>query len=112
AQAGITMHLDGETLFGFNHPVVQNTVQTNSNETCTSENWDDPYIMEKIFEQQIKRRKIATSLLVNWQNLFISWMRQENSIIEFHYALAIIYPTTYKLNENEFQVGEQCYAHA
>ncbi|CAG8454449.1 1456_t:CDS:2 [Cetraspora pellucida] len=85
AQAGIAMQLDGESLYGFNHPSVQYILQTNladSYVTCTSENWDDPYTMENIFEQQIKRRKIATNLLENWQNLFITWIRQENTIIE------------------------------
>lgn len=106
AQAGIAMQLDGESLYGFNHPSVQHILQTNladSYVTCTSENWDDPYTMENIFEQQIKRRKIATNLLENWQNLFITWIRQENTIIEFHYALSIIYPSTYELNENELR---------
>ncbi|CAG8825762.1 9476_t:CDS:2, partial [Cetraspora pellucida] len=65
AQAGIAMQLDGESLYGFNHP--------------------------------------TTNLLENWQNLFITWIRQENTIIEFHYALSIIYPSTYELNENELR---------
>ncbi|CAG8838185.1 19969_t:CDS:1, partial [Cetraspora pellucida] len=30
-------------------------------------------------------------------------MQQENSIIEFHNALSIIYPPTYELNEAEFR---------
>ena len=59
--------------------------------------------MDVIFNQQIKTRRIATNNLANWQNLFITWIRQENSIIEFHNALKIIYPSTYELNEAEFR---------
>ncbi|CAG8799126.1 21771_t:CDS:1, partial [Gigaspora rosea] len=28
-QAGITMNFNGKTLYGFNHPVVQNAIETN-----------------------------------------------------------------------------------
>ncbi|CAG8633897.1 15475_t:CDS:2 [Cetraspora pellucida] len=83
AQTEITMHADGATLFGFNHLLVQSIIQENttiSNLACTSK---DP--------------------IVNWPKLFITWMQQENSIIEFHDALSIIYPPIYELNEAEFR---------
>ncbi|CAG8838184.1 19968_t:CDS:1, partial [Cetraspora pellucida] len=68
AQAEITMHADGATLFGFNHPLVQSVIQENttiSNLACTSKEWNDSHKMEIIFNQQIKKRKIATSPIVN-----------------------------------------------
>ncbi|CAG8471517.1 11829_t:CDS:2 [Scutellospora calospora] len=60
SQVGITMNFDGETLYRFNHPVVQNAIQinlANSNPsiTCTSHEWNDSCKMEAIFEQQIKK---------------------------------------------------------
>ncbi|CAG8456141.1 1685_t:CDS:2 [Scutellospora calospora] len=95
--------------YSFNYSLVQcaqHAIQenlTNVNLTCTSQEWDESHIIKIIFDQQIKKRKIATSFLDNWQNLFITWMRQVNSIIEFHNALSIIYPPTYKLSDTELR---------
>ncbi|GBC15681.2 hypothetical protein GLOIN_2v1767205 [Rhizophagus irregularis DAOM 181602=DAOM 197198] len=76
---------DGVALFGITDPYVQqkleelNKLEKSKLEksknliTCTSDNWENIDILNLIFEQNIKKRKIATSTFSDWSNLFTNW---------------------------------------
>ena len=57
--------------------------------------------MNLIFEQNIKKRKIATSIFSDWSNLFTNWYKQTNTIIQFPTILYQIYPDNYQFQEKE-----------
>ncbi|GBC48823.2 hypothetical protein GLOIN_2v1767205 [Rhizophagus irregularis DAOM 181602=DAOM 197198] len=69
--------------------------------TCTSDNWENIDILNLIFEQNIKKRKIATSTFSDWSNLFTNWYKQTNTIIQFLTILFQIYPNNYQFQEKE-----------
>ncbi|KAG9287023.1 hypothetical protein G9A89_022987 [Geosiphon pyriformis] len=87
-KVGITTHIDGTILFGYEHPLVQHIIldsQMLPDLTCTSSEWTNSYKMECIFKT------------TNWKT------QNSNKSIEFHHALAMIYPPIYKISEKEFR---------
>ncbi|PKY34945.1 hypothetical protein RhiirB3_455158, partial [Rhizophagus irregularis] len=104
---------DGVALFGITDPYVQqkleelNKLEKSKLEksknliTCTSDNWENIDILNLIFEQNIKKRKIATSTFSDWSNLFTNWYKQTNTIIQFPTILFQIYPNNYQFQEKE-----------
>ncbi|CAB5184558.1 unnamed protein product [Rhizophagus irregularis] len=104
---------DGVALFGITDPYVQqkleelNKLEKSKLEksknliTYTSDNWENIDILNLIFEQNIKKRKIATSTFSDWSNLFTNWYKQTNTIIQFPTILFQIYPNNYQFQEKE-----------
>ncbi|CAB4385499.1 unnamed protein product [Rhizophagus irregularis] len=102
---------DGVALFGITDPYVQqkleelNKLEKSKLEksknliTCTSDNWENIDILNLIFEQNIKKCKIATSTFSDWSNLFTNWYKQTNTIIQFPTILFQIYPNNYQFQE-------------
>jgi len=71
--------------------------------TCTPNEWNESEILQQAFDQHIKSRKIGTKLLLDWRNLFIDWLHQESTIIQFPKALQNIYPIDHKIQDNELR---------
>ncbi|EXX54042.1 hypothetical protein RirG_238280 [Rhizophagus irregularis DAOM 197198w] len=104
---------DGVALFGITDPYIQqkleelNKLEKSKLEksknliTCTSDNWENIDILNLIFEQNIKKCKIATSTFLDWSNLFTNWYKQTNTIIQFPTILFQIYPNNYQFQEKE-----------
>ncbi|CAB5190547.1 unnamed protein product [Rhizophagus irregularis] len=98
---------DGATLFGITDYNIQqiltelNKLEKSKNLiTCTSDNWKNIDILNLIFEQNIKKRKIANTFS-SWSKLFTNWYDQTNTIIQFPTILYQIYPKNYQFQEKE-----------
>ena len=93
---GILKKYDGATLFGIKYQETQNALLSyNSTISCTSNDWTNSDILDQVFNAHIKPRKIATSILVNWHQLFYNWKQQNSSIILFPNILKQIYPSNH-----------------
>jgi hypothetical protein len=68
---------------------------------CTSNDWKNIDILNLIFEQNIKTRKITTSIFSDWLNLFTNWYKQTNTIVQFPTILFQIYLDNYQFQEKE-----------
>ncbi|GET51064.1 hypothetical protein GLOIN_2v1767205 [Rhizophagus irregularis DAOM 181602=DAOM 197198] len=101
---GILRKYDGVTLFGITNSYVQQKLEelkkNNNIITCTSDNWENIDLLNLIFEQNIKKRKIANTFS-DWSNLFTNWYKQTNTIIQFPAILFQIYPENYQFQEKE-----------
>ncbi|UZO01031.1 uncharacterized protein OCT59_012140 [Rhizophagus irregularis] len=104
---GILKKYDGATLFGITDYNIQqiltelNKLEKSKNLiTCTSDNWKNIDILNFIFEQNIKKRKIANTFS-SWSKLFTNWYDQTNTIIQFPTILYQIYPKNYQFQEKE-----------
>ncbi|CAB4382405.1 unnamed protein product [Rhizophagus irregularis] len=101
---GILRKYDGMTLFGITNSYVQQKLEelkkNNNIITCTSDNWENIDLLNLIFEQNIKKRKIANTFS-DWSNLFTNWYKQTNTIIQFPAILFQIYPENYQFQEKE-----------
>ncbi|PKC56068.1 hypothetical protein RhiirA1_474558, partial [Rhizophagus irregularis] len=104
---GILKKYDGATLFGITDYNIQqiltelNKLEKSKNLiTCTSDNWKNIDILNLIFEQNIKKRKIANTFS-SWSKLFTNWYDQTNTIIQFPTILYQIYPKNYQFQEKE-----------
>ncbi|CAB4425863.1 unnamed protein product [Rhizophagus irregularis] len=65
---------------------------------CTLNDWNDEYILERLFDYHVKRRTLANA---NWKYFFTSWAKSENPIIELEPASHAIYPKGYEFSERE-----------
>ncbi|GBC52457.2 hypothetical protein GLOIN_2v1839589 [Rhizophagus irregularis DAOM 181602=DAOM 197198] len=104
---GILKKYDGATLFGITDYNIQqiltelNKLEKSKNLiTCTSDNWKNIDILNLIFEQNIKKRKIGNTFS-SWSKLFTNWYDQTNTIIQFPTILYQIYPKNYQFQEKE-----------
>ncbi|CAB5374443.1 unnamed protein product [Rhizophagus irregularis] len=104
---GILKKYDSATLFGITDYNIQqiltelNKLEKSKNLiTCTSDNWKNIDILNLIFEQNIKKRKIANTFS-SWSKLFTNWYDQTNTIIQFPTILYQIYPKNYQFQEKE-----------
>ena len=95
------------TLFGITNLYIQQKLEELSRLeksknliTCTSDDWENIDILNLIFEQNIKTRKIATTFS-NWSTLFVNWYKQTNTIIQFPTILFQIYPDDYQFQKKE-----------
>jgi hypothetical protein len=106
---GIHRKYDGTALFGITNSYVQQKLQEELSKlkrnknliTCTSNDWKNIDILNLIFEQNIKTRKITTSIFSDWLNLFTNWYKQTNTIVQFPTILFQIYPDNYQFQEKE-----------
>src|SRR6266498_463598 len=107
---GILKKYDGATLFGITNSCVQQKLKELSkleknkkSITCTSDDWKNINLLNLIFEQNIKSRKIANTFS-DWLNLFTNWYKQTNTIIQFPTILYQIYPDNYQFQEKELSI--------
>jgi len=94
---------DGVVLFGITNLYVQQELEKlakNNSITCTSNDWNNIDILNLVFKQHMKPRKIS-SPFSDWTKLFTNWYKQNNTIIQFPDILFQIYPTNYHFQEKE-----------
>ncbi|CAB5367478.1 unnamed protein product [Rhizophagus irregularis] len=99
----ILKKFDGMVLFGITNLYVQQELEKlakNNSITCTSNDWNNIDILNLVFKQHIKTRKIS-SPFSDWTKLFTNWYKQNNTIIQFPDILFQIYPTNYHFQEKE-----------
>ena len=97
---GILKKYDGATLFEIKNQETQNALLSYNSISCTSNNWTNSNILDQVFNAHIKSRKITTSILVNWHQLFYNWKQQSSGIILFPDILKQIYPSDYIFDSN------------
>ncbi len=70
-QIGIKQQENGSTLFGLNHTLVlQKRQQTSNNIVYTPNEWNLSGVLDQLFNQNIKRRKISLAALLDWKAMF------------------------------------------
>lgn len=104
-KCGINKKFDGSDLFGIKHPtiqaILQNPPKNKIHRICMPDEWNNFEILQRAFDLHIKTRKIGTTILLDWQSLFIDWLSQESTIIQIPKALQNIYPADYQLQYKE-----------
>ena len=89
-----------------NHPQMLNAIQKVCRAiSCNCNDWDNPTIMDKLFEKHLKR-KIAIAD-IEWRKLFAEWSKQKSGIVEIFSMLRTIYPENYKFVEYEIQAWKR-----
>ncbi len=91
---------NGVILFGIKHQETQNALLSYNFISCISKDWTNLDILNQVFKAHIKSQKIATSILINWHQLFYNWNQQESGIILFPDILKLIYPSDYIFDDN------------
>ncbi|CAB4442456.1 unnamed protein product [Rhizophagus irregularis] len=92
----------GTQLYGLDNPITKNLIQQHRTQ-CTLNDWNDEYILERLFDYHVKRRTLANA---NWKYFFTSWVKTENPIIELEPALHAIYPKGYEFSERELSAWQ------
>jgi hypothetical protein len=105
-KTGVLKKYKGEELFGVSHTVVSNEFQKYQQQqsttvTCLPEEWKNREIIDKIFEDNLKK-KIGVSGL-NWYSIFDSFYEQKSSIIELTSSLKKIYPKEHEFTSRELR---------
>lgn len=103
-KVGILKKYNGKDLFGISHTIVVNEFQKYQQQqsaaaTCLPENWNNHEIIDKVFENTLKK-KISVSKL-NWHSIFDSFYKQKSSIIELTSSLKKIYPEGHEFTSRE-----------
>ncbi|MDW3630574.1 MAG: hypothetical protein QOK71_03975 [Nitrososphaeraceae archaeon] len=104
-KTGILKDHNGNDLFGVFH---EKTIEefnkyhvNNRTSSCTLNDWNNSELMEKIYEQCLKKR-IATKNL-DWFSFFQDYKSQKSNIIELFSALSQIYPKNYSITKREIR---------
>ncbi|POG83119.1 hypothetical protein GLOIN_2v1761122 [Rhizophagus irregularis DAOM 181602=DAOM 197198] len=92
----------GTQLYGLDNPITKNLIQQHRTQ-CTLNDWNDEYILERLFDYHVKRRTLANA---NWKYFFTSWIKTENPIIELEPTLHAIYPKGYEFSERELSAWQ------
>ena len=111
---GILTKYDGETLFGIKHPNTQSLFQLMNHKksfVCTPNEWSDENILERVFDEQIKSRKIPMQML-DWKTLFREWYNQKSNIVQFPKILGKIYPLIILYQRRNYLSGGPCFEQA
>ncbi|CAG8607773.1 6382_t:CDS:2, partial [Cetraspora pellucida] len=87
-------------LFGLENSFTQKIIQQNLKPTCSSESWNTFFLLEPIYNYNLKHQTLAN---IEWYQFFESWAKSENSIIELTSSLEELYPTGYIFNDRELR---------
>jgi len=68
-------------LFGIDNEYTQALISQLQIPSCTSEEWDDVFLLQRIFEYHLKKR---TKSDINWIGFIENWKNQQGEIIELH----------------------------
>lgn len=103
-QIGIKQQENGSTLFGSNHTLVlQKREQTPNNIVCTPNEWNLPGVLDQLFNQNVRKRKIGLAALLDWKAMFQNLLEQDSTIFEFNQVMNIIYSSNYKLQDKDIR---------
>lgn len=105
---GILTKFNGSTLFGLEHNEIKLVIDREKIPYCTTDDWQNEEIMNKIFNYHLKKRVLTS---INWKNIFIEWQNQKSNIIELTQKLKEIYPVGYIIKDREFRAWKALLRH-
>ena len=106
-KTGILKSISGDVLFATNHPrTLQElnttilSLQVSIPNKCTIADWHDRTIMEHLFKLHLKK---VLGGLIEWYQVFQSWMWQKSNIIELYSHIGKIYNSNHEFQERELR---------
>uniref|UniRef100_U9UF78 Uncharacterized protein n=1 Tax=Rhizophagus irregularis (strain DAOM 181602 / DAOM 197198 / MUCL 43194) TaxID=747089 RepID=U9UF78_RHIID len=102
-KTGQLQKFTGTQLFGLGDSITKNLIQLHQIPKCTLNDWNNEFILKRLFDYYVKRRTIANA---NWKLFFKNWMESENPVIELESTLRTIYPLGYEFNDRELSAWQ------
>ncbi|RHZ88774.1 hypothetical protein Glove_21g132 [Diversispora epigaea] len=97
-KTGILQKLDGFVLFGLKDDYTKKRLESSELLTCRPTDWTNDEIMNALYSYYLKKRTLAN---INWQSIFLQWVKKGSGIIEIWSVLQKIYPENHIFNERE-----------
>ncbi|CAB4473471.1 hypothetical protein RhiirA1_474493 [Rhizophagus irregularis] len=102
-KTGQLQKFTGTQLFGLGDSITKNLIQLHQIPKCILNDWNNEFILKRLFDYYVKRRTIANA---NWKLFFKNWMESENPVIELESTLRTIYPLGYEFNDRELSAWQ------
>lgn len=106
---GYLKNYKGIDLFGINQPQVQSFIQTMHIPKCLPEEWNNVNKMEALWNYHLRKCTLAS---VQWNEFFIKWQSEKNSVIEITDALKNLYPENHVFGDREIRAWRAMLSHA
>ncbi|CAG8607173.1 3163_t:CDS:10, partial [Diversispora eburnea] len=95
---GYSAKVDGFVLFGLKDDYTKKRLESSELLTCRPTDWTNDEIMNALYPYYLKKRTLAN---INWQSIFLQWVKKGSGIIEIWSVLQKIYPENHIFNERE-----------
>ena len=83
-ELGILNKYEGKTISGLNNNITTMILEELKTLACTSNEWEDMVLMQKIFDYYLRKKTIAC---IDWYNFFCQWNKKDSNVIELYSSL-------------------------
>ena len=95
-------------MFGIDNEYTQALISQLQIPSCISEEWNDVFLLQQIFEYHLKKR---TKSDINWLGFIKNWKNQQSKIIELRTSLMQVYGSKYQINSRELYAWKTMLRH-